>query len=77
LLFFTVKGFSFYPIQQRKSTGFGSSDSDNNKPIKRVKSDHYLPKDAKKKNLHFDEYYLSTNNPNSIRNQKLKEMIQE
>jgi hypothetical protein len=75
LLFFTVKGFSYYPIQQRTSTQ-STLDSESGKNIKRVKSEHMLLKE-KKKHPHFDEYFLSTNNPDSIRNQRLKEMIED
>lgn len=46
LLFFSVKGFTYYPIQQR----FHAASEEIN-PIKKVKSDRYLPAQPKKKVL--------------------------
>ena len=46
LLFFSVKGFTYYPIQQRFHAAAEDID-----PIKKVKSDKYLPAKPKKKAL--------------------------
>lgn len=46
LLFFSVKGFTYYPIQQRFHE---TADEINH--IKKVKSDKYLPAKPKKKAL--------------------------
>ena len=46
LLFFSVKGFTYYPIQQRCQAAAEDID-----PIKKVKSDKYLPAKPKKKAL--------------------------
>lgn len=46
LLFFSVKGFTYYPIQQK----FHATSEEINS-IKKVKSDKYLPAKPKKKAL--------------------------
>jgi hypothetical protein len=72
LLFFTVKGFTYYPIQQR----FHANAPTSANSIKRVKSEKIIVAKPKKQG-YFEEYELSTTNANSIRNNKLQLMLKE
>lgn len=59
LLFFSVKGFTYYPIQQRALFQLPSElSSESSKVVKKVKSERVIPKEPtkRKKHPHFDEY---------------------